>query len=204
MTESVTADPLLAVLTELALDLRWCWNHATDELWRRLDPELWQLTHNPWVVLQPFRDKRSKTRLLTHFSQEGRPNSQRKTRGGRWASMVSDHAPRNASLTSVAYFSMEFMLSEALPIYSGGLGNVAGDLLKAARDLRVPVVGVGLSYQQGYFRQYLDRNGFQQALLSFQRPQTIAHQTASRRNWRVVAHSAASAGSDALGTLMAS
>ncbi len=52
MTESVTADPLLAVLTELALDLCWCWNHATDELWRRLDPELWQLSHNPWVVLQ--------------------------------------------------------------------------------------------------------------------------------------------------------
>jgi len=52
LTESVTAEPLLAVLTELALDLSWCWNHATDELWRRLDPELWRLTHNPWVVLQ--------------------------------------------------------------------------------------------------------------------------------------------------------
>jgi len=65
---------------------------------------------------------------------------------------------------------MEFMLSEALPIYSGGLGNVAGDLLKAASDLGVPVIGVGLLYQQGYFRQYIDRNGIQQALYPFNDP----------------------------------
>ena len=69
-----------------------------------------------------------------------------------------------APLTCVAYFSMEFMLSEALPIYSGGLGNVAGDQLKAASDLGVPVVGVGLLYQQGYFRQVIDKDGAQQAL----------------------------------------
>ena len=69
-----------------------------------------------------------------------------------------------SSLTCVAYFSMEFMLSEALPIYSGGLGNVAGDQLKAASDLGVPVVGVGLLYQQGYFRQVIDKDGEQQAL----------------------------------------
>ena len=71
---------------------------------------------------------------------------------------------QQASLTCVAYFSMEFMLSEALPIYSGGLGNVAGDQLKAASDLGVPVVGVGLLYQQGYFRQVIDKDGAQQAL----------------------------------------
>ncbi len=62
-------------------------------------------------------------------------------------------------LTCAAYFSMEFMLSEALPIYSGGLGNVAGDQLKAASDLGVPVAGVGLLYQQGYFRQLIDNDG---------------------------------------------
>jgi starch phosphorylase len=73
-------------------------------------------------------------------------------------------------LTSVAYFSMEFMLSEALPIYSGGLGNVAGDQLKAASDLGVPVVGVGLLYQQGYFRQVIDKNGEQQALYPYNDP----------------------------------
>ena len=69
-----------------------------------------------------------------------------------------------APLACVAYFCMEFMLSEALPIYSGGLGNVAGDQLKAASDLGVPVIGVGLLYQRGYFRQMIDRDGAQQAL----------------------------------------
>jgi len=73
-------------------------------------------------------------------------------------------------LTRVAYFSMEFMLSEALPIYSGGLGNVAGDQLKAAGDLGVPVIGVGLLYQQGYFRQVLDGDGAQQALFPYNDP----------------------------------
>ena len=73
-------------------------------------------------------------------------------------------------LTCVAYFSMEFMLSEALPIYSGGLGNVAGDQLKTASDLGVPVVGVGLLYQQGYFRQVIDKDGAQQALFPYNDP----------------------------------
>jgi starch phosphorylase len=73
-------------------------------------------------------------------------------------------------LACVAYFSMEFMLSEALPIYSGGLGNVAGDQLKAASDLGVPVVGIGLLYQQGYFRQVLDKDGAQQALFPYNDP----------------------------------
>jgi glycogen phosphorylase len=73
-------------------------------------------------------------------------------------------------LSCVAYFCMEFMLSEALPIYSGGLGNVAGDQLKAASDLGVPVVGVGLLYQQGYFRQVIDKDGAQQALYPYNDP----------------------------------
>ena len=83
--------------------------------------------------------------------------------------MVSAEHPQ-APLTCVAYFSMEFMLSEALPIYSGGLGNVAGDQLKAASDLGVPVVGVGLLYQQGYFRQVIDKDGAQQALYPYNDP----------------------------------
>ena len=70
----------------------------------------------------------------------------------------------DAGLRSVAYFSMEFMSSEALPIYSGGLGNVAGDQMKAASDLGVPVVGVVLLYGQGYFRQDFDSEGRQRAL----------------------------------------
>ena len=76
----------------------------------------------------------------------------------------------HSSLKTVAYFSMEFMLSEALPIYSGGLGNVAGDQLKTASNLGVPVIGVGLLYQQGYFRQEIDAQGNQQALYPFNDP----------------------------------
>ncbi len=85
-------------------------------------------------------------------------------------------------LTCVAYFSMEFMLSEALPIYSGGLGNVAGDQLKAASDLGVPVVGVGLLYQQGYFRQVIDKDGAQEALYPVQRPRTVADHAFAQAN----------------------
>ena len=83
-----------------------------------------------------------------------------------WFQHTYPHSP----LTCVAYFSMEFMLSEALPIYSGGLGNVAGDQLKAASDLGVPVVGVGLLYQQGYFRQVIDKDGAQEALFPYNDP----------------------------------
>ncbi len=75
-----------------------------------------------------------------------------------------------SALTCAAYFSMEFMLSEALPIYSGGLGNVAGDQLKATSDLGVPVVGVGLLWQQGYFRQVIGQDGSQQALFPYNDP----------------------------------
>src|SRR6185369_7259677 len=80
------------------------------------------------------------------------------------------HTYRQSPLSCVAYFSMEFMLSEALPIYSGGLGNVAGDQLKAAHDLGAPVVGVGLLYQQGYFRQVIDKDGAQEALFPYNDP----------------------------------
>src|SRR5690348_12963467 len=76
----------------------------------------------------------------------------------------------DAALKTIAYFSMEYMLSEALPIYSGGLGNVAGDQLKAASDLGVPVIAIGLLYQQGYFRQEIDASGAQLAQYPFNDP----------------------------------
>ncbi|HET7212183.1 MAG TPA: alpha-glucan family phosphorylase, partial [Terriglobia bacterium] len=157
-------------LAELALNMRWSWNHATDEVWRRLDPRLWEITHNPWVVLQTVsRDQIE--RLLAD------PVFRRNVDGLVEVSRQATKAPAwfqqnypQGSLTCAAYFSMEFMLSEALPIYSGGLGNVAGDQLKAASDLGVPVVGVGLLYQQGYFRQVIDKYGAQQALFPYNDP----------------------------------
>ena len=140
-------------LAELALDMRWSWNHATDEVWRQLDPKLWEITHNPWVVLQTVsRDqiKRVLADPVFRKNVDGLVEASRKA--AKTPAWFQKSHPQTA-LTRAAYFSMEFMLSEALPIYSGGLGNVAGDQLKAASDLGVPVVGVGLLYQQGYFRQ---------------------------------------------------
>ncbi len=157
-------------LAELALDLRWSWNHATDQIWRRLDPQLWELTQNPWIVLQTV----SRDELRRVLSD---PVFRKKMDDLRQARRETENKPAwfqqnhpQAPLSCVAYFSMEFMLSEALPIYSGGLGNVAGDQLKAASDLGVPVVGVGLLYQQGYFRQVFDKDGAQQALYPYNNP----------------------------------
>jgi len=157
-------------LAELALNMRWSWNHATDEVWRQLDPKLWEITHNPWVVLQTVsRDQIERVLADPVFRKnvDGLVQARRKAlETPAW--FQQNHS--QSSLTCAAYFSMEFMLSEALPIYSGGLGNVAGDQLKAASDLGVPVVGMGLLYQQGYFRQVIDKNGEQQALYPYNDP----------------------------------
>jgi glycogen phosphorylase len=157
-------------LAELALNLRWSWNHATDEIWRQLDPKLWEITHNPWVVLQTVSRDQIK-RVLADPVFRKNLDGLVQTRRNALASAAwfqQNHA--QSSLNCIAYFSMEFMVSEALPIYSGGLGNVAGDQLKAASDLGVPVVGVGLLYQQGYFRQEIDKDGAQQALYPYNDP----------------------------------
>ena len=157
-------------LAELALDMRWSWNHAADDLWRQLDPDLWGLTHNPWGVLQTVsRDQLRHVLADPAFRKKVDALVQAKNDAATAPAWFQQNHPQEPPF-SVAYFSMEFMLSEALPIYSGGLGNVAGDQLKAASDLGVPVVGVGLLYQQGYFRQVIDKDGAQQALFPYNDP----------------------------------
>lgn len=157
-------------LNELALDLTWSFNHAADHLWQRLDPELWELTHNPWIVLQTM--SREKMRSVTADSdfQTLVADLQREKQTAEQSESWFQRAHPHSDLSAIAYFSMEFMLSEGLPIYSGGLGNVAGDQLKAASNLGVPVTGIGLLYQQGYFRQEIDAQGQQQALYPFNDP----------------------------------
>jgi glycogen phosphorylase len=157
-------------LVELALDLRWSWNHAADALWRQLDPDLWESTHNPWLILQTVSRDRLKAVLANGRFAKALEALVRDRRNAAAASCWFRENFPQAALTTVAYFSMEFMLSEALPIYSGGLGNVSGDQLKSASDLGVPVVGVGLLYQQGYFRQVIARDGAQQALYPYNDP----------------------------------
>ncbi len=152
------------------MNLHWSWNHGSDALWRRLDPALWELTHHPSEVLQTVaRDKLAAALADPDFCGElNRVLAATRAAESAPAWFQKTHA--GSALTCVAYFCMEYMLTEALPIYSGGLGNVAGDQLKAASDLGVPVVGVGLLYQHGYFRQVIDRDGAQQALYPYNDP----------------------------------
>ena len=157
-------------LEDLALNLRSYWNHSTDAIWSLLDPELWELTRNPWAVLQTVSNEKL-TALLTEQKFCCLINDLVKARKDALNSPTwfqENHS--NSPLTCIAYFSMEFMLSESLPIYSGGLGNVAGDQLKTASDLGVPVIAIGLLYSQGYFRQFIDKNGEQQELYPYNDP----------------------------------
>jgi glycogen phosphorylase len=169
-------------LAELALDLRWAWNHATDGFWRALDPVLWELTQNPWVVLQTVSRDRLKSVLADPALRKNIDDLLSAQRHAAETPAWFQQEHPQSPLTCAAYFSMEFMLSEALPIYSGGLGNVAGDQLKAASDLGVPVVGVGLLYQQGYFRQVIDKDGAQQALYPNNDPAQLPITPARRPN----------------------
>ncbi len=157
-------------LAELALDLRSTWHHQADEIWKRLDPELWELTHNPWVVLQTVSRTDLRAALADTTFHRRLDELVHEARSAATAAGWFQRHHGSQELAGVAYFSMEFMLSEALPIYSGGLGNVAGDQLKAAGDLGVPVAGVGLLYQQGNFRQIIDRKGAQQAFYPYNDP----------------------------------
>ena len=176
MTEPASGEAIraaLPLLEQLALDLRWSWSHGSDELWRQLEPRLWDRTHNPWAVLQAVSGAHLEHMLadsafrgrVTELAAAARETTQRPT----W--FAATHGA--AAVSCIAYFSMEFMLSEALPIYAGGLGNVAGDQLKAASDLGVPVVAVGLLYQRGYFRQVIDLDGAQQALYPYNDPEQL-------------------------------
>jgi len=146
------------------------WNHNTDDIWQQLEPELWELTHNPWAVLQSA-SREKLTTLLADQKFSGLTHALLKARHDALSAPTwfqENHS--NSPLTCIAYFSMEFMLSEALPIYSGGLGNVAGDQLKAASDLGVPVIAIGLLYSQGYFRQVINENGEQQEFYPYNDP----------------------------------
>ena len=158
-------------LSALALDVHWAWSHAGDAVWRRLDETLWERTQNPWLLLQyvPVERLRRLAADPTFLSDvESLEKSREQYRATRaWRPAGESTVPR------VAYFSMEFGIHEALPLYAGGLGILAGDYLKTASDLHVPVFGVGILWQQGYFRQVLDAAGRQTELYPFNEPATL-------------------------------
>lgn len=165
--------PGLQGLADLALDLRWTWSHATDRLWKMLDPEAWERTGNPYFILQSVSQARLEEAAedagFQAELQRWLEQRQRYLEDPGWFGRDRSHQ----GLKGVAYFSMEFGLGEALPIYSGGLGILAGDFLKTASDLGAPVVGIGLLYQQGYFRQILDPDGRQQEAFPYNDPTSL-------------------------------
>ena len=155
--------PVHQRLVALAHNLWWSWDDESASLFRDLDPVLWRsCDHNPLALLQRIPPDRLEMRA-SQLALHGRINqayrrlqeylASKNTWGSRHASVLGARA--------VAYFSAEFGLHESLPIYSGGLGILAGDHVKSASDLGIPLIGVGLFYDQGYFRQRLDGDGWQ-------------------------------------------
>jgi starch phosphorylase len=172
----------IAALNELALNLHWSWNHAADALWKALDSNLWQTTQNPWLMLQTVSEDKVNALLATQDFQLLLSSLLQHNRKFFSSDAWFQKTHPAAELSSIAYFSMEFMLTEALPIYSGGLGNVAADQMKAASDLGVPVIGVGLLWGQGYFRQDFDSDGNQRALYPVNDPGQLPIQPLRRAN----------------------
>jgi starch phosphorylase len=163
----------LAALGELALDLRWTWSHETDSLWERVDAEAWSRTRNPWIILQDISAERLRA-LAADASFVAELERLALTRRAYLdAPSWFSSAHGSAALSGVAYFSMEFGLGEGLPLYAGGLGVLAGDFLKTASDLGIPVIGVGLLYQEGYFRQIIDAAGVQHEAYPFNDPGSL-------------------------------
>src|SRR5262249_33080800 len=147
---------------DLAMNLRWSWDAQTRDLFRWVDPDAWDATvHDPMRLLGLVERDRLDALVddagLMRFLDDVQADLQRYVQGDRWFQRRDD-----SPLRSVAYFSPEFGIAEALPQYSGGLGVLAGDHLKAASDLGVPLVGIGLFYRHGYFRQSLSVDGWQQ------------------------------------------
>jgi starch phosphorylase len=154
----------LQPLLRLAHNLRWSWDHAEIDLFRRLDRDLWETCNrNPVKLLgcvqQSALEAAAKDdSFLAHMKGVVDKLDSYLTGEGSW---YRRHHGKEEDML-VAYFSAQFGITECLSIFAGGLGVLAGDHLKASSDLGLPLVGVGLLYQEGYFRQYLNAAGWQQ------------------------------------------
>jgi glycogen phosphorylase len=151
----------LEPLSQLVMNLRWSWHPETRDLFESLDPELWtRCGGDPVKVLGEVSADRlatlAKDRRFLRRLTDAVDDLEEYLSTPRWYQSLGADAPR-----SIAYFSAEFGITEVLPQYSGGLGILAGDHLKAASDLGVPLIGVGLLYRAGYFAQSLSPDGWQ-------------------------------------------
>jgi starch phosphorylase len=157
----------LAPIARLALDLRWVWSHAMDRVWEALNAEIWHQTRNPILVIQNTPRGRLEELARSHdFVDRLRRLERREAEYRARRSWFQENCGLDPPPVT-AYFSMEYGLTDALPLYSGGLGVLAGDHLKTASDLGVPLVAVGLFYREGYFRQMLDASGAQIEIYAF-------------------------------------
>ena len=153
-------------LPELAYNVWWSWNAEARELFRRLDYPLWRRTqHNPVKVLRLVSDQTLLARaqdaaFLRRYNKVMMDFDRAMANGHSWFHTTYPHLTRK----TIAYFSFEFGLHSSLPIYSGGLGILAGDHAKEASDLGLPFVGIGFLYPQGYFRQHVPAHGWQEAI----------------------------------------
>ncbi len=162
----------LTPLFDLALDLHWTWSHAGDALWRK-EGELWERTHNPWAVLQDVSQNTLESWASDPaFLEELRRVAAERERYLSESCWCGENYAELAGRT-IAYFSMEFGLGQALPLYAGGLGILAGDFLKTASDLGIPVTGIGLLYHEGYFRQLVDAAGRQHEAYPYNDPSDL-------------------------------
>ncbi len=156
--------PAYQRLWALARNLWWSWDDEAGQLFRELDPIRWRtLDHNPIALLEEMSIEQLEERA-SQLVLHGRINYTYR-RMQEYLASEKTWGARNAGVLwarPVAYFSAEFGLHESVPIYSGGLGILAGDHIKSASDLNIPLVGIGLCYNQGYFRQRLDLDGWQQ------------------------------------------
>lgn len=164
----------LAPLQELAVNLRWSWDERTRDLFRWVDPEIWELSFHDPVRLLSLVGRRRLEQLAADpafmgFLGEMHDDLRRYLEAPRWF----QNRPAGP-LSAVAYFSPEFGIAEAIPQYSGGLGVLAGDHLKAASSLGVPLTGIGLMYRMGYFRQALNADGWQEERYPVLDPHSMA------------------------------
>jgi starch phosphorylase len=157
----IVLPPEVERLRDLAYDLWWSWTPAATRLFTWIDPDHWRRYHNPVQLLinvEPHHWERLLADPEFRRAYDGVVDALDAYRARtRWFEQAGHSLPG-----PIAYFSMEFGINESLGVYSGGLGVLAGDHCKAASDLGVPLVGVGLLYRSGYFRQTVDFDGFQQ------------------------------------------
>ncbi|MGH2772383.1 MAG: alpha-glucan family phosphorylase [Actinomycetota bacterium] len=163
----------LRVLIQIALNLRWSWEDRSQDLFRAIDPALWESSrHNPMAVLLGAGPERFAEISSDAAFMELLAEIQGGLKG--YLEATTWFKRQGKKLQSVAYFSPEFGLTEALPQYSGGLGILAGDHLKAASGLGIPITGVGLFYREGYFQQQLTPDGWQEENYAVLQPEAMA------------------------------